>query len=143
MNLKKAIIAGICGGIVNVIYSMTICTRLITPWLKGVTGEALWKPETGLYLPTMIVFGFAICILWALGYALLYKGIPGTGLMKGVAYGIALWLLGLLPHTTALYLHTTISPEVIWVFLTANGLFRGIVLGLTFAAIYKEKTESK
>lgn len=138
MNWKRALLAGIGGAIVNVIYSMLICTQLIIPWLKEVTAPELWIEETALYLPTMIMFGFAVCILWAFGYALLYNGIPGTGVAKGVVYGIVLWILGVLPNMAALYLHTTISPEIIWVFITANSLFRGIILGATYAVIYKE-----
>lgn len=68
----------------------------------------------------MMVFGVAICFLWAFGYAILYEGNPGTGIMKGVAYGIVLWLFGILPHMAAIYLHTTISGEIIWVFITLN-----------------------
>lgn len=122
----------------NIIYSMTVCTQLLIPWLKEVTDPGLWVEETALYLPTMMVFGLAVCFLWAFGYALLYKGIPGTGIAKGVVYGILLWVLGILPNMAALYLHTTISAEIIWVFITANGLLRGIVLGATYALIYKE-----
>lgn len=138
MNWKKALLAGIGGAIVNIIYSMLFCTNLLVPWLKEVTAPELWVEETTLFLPTMIVFGFAVCFIWAFGYALLYKGIPGTGVSKGVVYGILLWILGILPNMAALYLHTTISAEIIWFFITANGLFRGIVLGATYALIYKE-----
>lgn len=138
MNWKRVLLAGIGGSIVNIIYSMLICTQFLIPWLKEATGPELWVEETGLFLPTMIVFGFAICFLWAFGYALLYEGIPGTGVAKGVVYGILLlWILGVLPHMVALYLHTTISAEIIWIFITANALLRGIVLGATYALIYK------
>lgn len=139
MNYKKALLAGIGGAIVNVVYSMIICTEILVAWLKEVTASELWVEETGLFLPSMIVFGFAICFLWAFGYALLYKGIPGTGVVKGVVYGvIVLGVLGVLPHMVALYLHTTISAEIIWIFITANAFVRGAVLGATYALIYKE-----
>jgi len=113
--------------------------QIVIPWLKEVTSPELWVEETALHLPTMIVFGFAICFLWAFGYALIYKGIPGTGVSKGLVYGIiVLWMLGVLPHMAALYLETTISAEVIWIFITANALIRGIILGITYALLYKE-----
>jgi hypothetical protein len=139
MDWKRVFFAGIGGTIVNIIYSMTICTQIIVPWLKEVTGPELWVEETGLFLPTMIAFGTIICFLWAFGYALLYKGIPGAGIAKGVIYGIlVMWILGVLPHMAALYLHTTISPEIIWIFITANALLRAIILGVTYAITYKE-----
>ena len=139
MNWKRVLFAGIGGTIVNIIYSMVICNQIIIPWLKEVTAPKLWVEETGLFLPTMIVFCIVICFLWAFGYAVLYKGIPGAGITKGVVYGIlVMWMLGVLPHMVALYLHTTISPEIIWIFITANALLRGIILGATYAVIYKE-----
>lgn len=139
MDWKRVLLAGIGGTIVNIVYSMLVCTQFIIPWLKEVTPPELWIEETALYLPIMMVFGFAVCFLWAFGYALLYKGLPGTGISKGVVYGIlVLWVLGVLPNMAALYLHTTISAEIIWVFITANSLLRGIVLGVTYGFIYKE-----
>lgn len=88
MNKKRTLLAGIGGAIVNAIYSIIVCTNIVIPWLKEVTSPELWVEETALFLPTMIVFGFVICFLWAFGYALLYKGIPGTGIVKGLVYGI-------------------------------------------------------
>jgi len=114
-----------------------VCTHLIIPWVKKVTPPNFWVPETGPHLLIMIIFGFAICILWAFGYALLYKGLPGSGLSKGVLYGFLLWLLGVLPHTLALHLHTNIWPEFNWVFLSADSLGRWVILGVVYASIYK------
>lgn len=101
------------------------------------TPSDLWVPETGLHIFIMIIFGFAICILWAFGYALLYKGLPGSGLGKGVIYEFLLWLLGMLPNTLALHLHTNIWPEFNWFFLSVNSLIRWIILGMIYALIYK------
>jgi hypothetical protein len=108
MNWKRALLAGIGGAVVNAIYSMLFCTQLLVHWLKEVTAPELWVEETALFLPTMIVFGFAVCFLWAFDYALLYKGIPGTGVSKGVVYGIlVLWMLGILPNMAA---HLSTQP---------------------------------
>lgn len=137
MNWRRVLIAGVVGGVANAVYSVLVCTNLIIPWVKKVTPPDFWVPETGLHTLIMIVFGFAICILWAFGYALLYKGIPGSGLSKGLLYGFLLWLLGILPQTLALHLHTNIWPEFNWVFLSANSLVRWVILGVVYASIYK------
>jgi len=137
MNLKKVLIAGVVGAVINAVYSILVCTQLIIPYAKRVTPSGFWVPETGFHTFIMIIFGFAICILWAFGYALLYKGIPGTGLSKGVIYGFLLWLLGMLPNNLALQLHTNIWPEFNWVFLSVGSLIRWIILGMIYALIYK------
>jgi hypothetical protein len=137
MNLKKVLIAGVVGAVINAIYSILVSSQLIIPYVKRVTPSDLWIPETGFHTFIMIIFGFAICILWAFGYALLYKGIPGTGLSKGVIYGLLLWLLVMLPNNLALQLHTNIWPEFNWVYLSVDSLIRRIILGMICALIYK------
>jgi len=137
MNLKKVLIAGIIAGVVNTVYSILVCSGFIMPYLEEITGSDFWVENTVSHIAIMTIFSFSICILWAFGYALLYKGIPGSGLSKGVAYGFLLWLLGILPQTVALHLHTTIWPEFNWVFLSINSLVRWLILGLVYAFIYK------
>jgi len=137
INSKKVIIAGIVGGIVNTIYSILVCSGIMMPYLEEITGKDFWIPNTVAHIAIMTVFSFLICILWAFGYAILYKGIPGVGLSKGVSYGFLLWLLGILPQTVALHLHTTIWPEFNWVFLSINSLVRWLILGIVYATIYK------
>jgi uncharacterized membrane protein YagU involved in acid resistance len=137
MNLKKVLIAGVVGAVINAIYSILVSSQLIIPYVKRVTPSDLWIPETGFHTFIMIIFGFAICILWAFGYALLYKGIPGIGLSKGVNYGLLLWLLVMLPNNLALQLHTNIWPEFNWVYLSVDSLIRRIILGMICALIYK------
>ena len=137
MNFKKILIAGMVGAVINSIYSIIVCSRLIIPYTKRVTPFDFWIPETGLHTFIMIIFGFVICILWAFGYALLYKGIPGSGISKGVIYGFLLWLLGMLPNNIALQLHTNIWPEFNWIFLSVGNLIRWIILGMIYALFYK------
>ena len=137
MNLRKVLIAGGVGGVVNAVYSFLVCNHLVIPLAKRVTPPDFWVPETGLHTLIMIVYSFAICILWAFGYALLYRGLPGSGLSKGVLYGFLLWLLGVLPNTVALHLVTNIWPEFNWVFLSADSLGRWVILGVVYGAIYR------
>ena len=77
INLKRVLIAGIVAGIVNTIYSILVCSGIIMPYLEEITGSDFWVENTVSHIAIMTVFSFSICILWAFGYALLYKGIPG------------------------------------------------------------------
>ena len=137
MNARRLVLAGIAGGVANAVYSMLVCTRLIIPFVKQVTPDGFWVPSSGQHIATMVLFGFAACLLWAFGYALLYRGIPGRGVSKGLVYGLLLWLLAILPNNAALHLHTGIWPEFNWVFLGVNNLLRWLLLGAVFALIYK------
>jgi len=137
INLKRVLIAGIVAGIVNTIYSILVCSGIIMPYLEEITGSDFWVENTVSHIAIMTVFSFSICILWAFGYALLYKGIPGVRLNKGVSYGFLLWILGILPQTVALHLHTNIWPEFNWIFLSLNSLIRWLIVGVVYAGIYK------
>ena len=139
MMFKKVLIAGVVGAVVNAVYSILICGQLIIPHVKRVTPSDFWIPQTGIHTLIMIMFGFVVCILWAFGYALLYKGIPGIGISKGVIYGCLLWLLGILPNNLALQLHTNIWPEFNWIFLSLSSLIRWVILGMIYALLYKVK----
>ena len=85
----------------------------------------------------MIVYGLVVCILWALGYALLYSGLPGSGPVKGVLYGLLLWGFGLLPNLVALHLHTKIWWQFNWGFVGTGNLLRWVILGAVYGTIYE------
>ena len=76
MDWKRALIAGVVAGIINIIYSIAVCSNLIIPYLETITGSDYWVTSTGAHIAIMAVFSICICILWAFGFALLFKSIP-------------------------------------------------------------------
>jgi hypothetical protein len=44
-------------------------------------------------IPGMAIATIAWGLLASFGFAILYEGIPGTGLKKGPYYGLVLWML--------------------------------------------------
>jgi hypothetical protein len=76
----------------------------------------------------------------ALAYALLYKGVPGTGRKKGLIFGLILWLIVGLAGELFWY---TMSP--IPFMLVVAGWLRGLIAmplgGFTMAAIYGKSLE--
>lgn len=139
INWKKLLIAGVIGGIINILYSIAVCTNLILPYLETITGPDYWIANTPEHIAIMAVFSIVVCIIWAFGYALFYKSIPGSGIIKGISYGFLLWFIGIFPQNLALHLHTQIWPEFNWIFLSVNSLIRWTILGIIFSFIYKEK----
>jgi hypothetical protein len=137
---KKLLIAGVTGGIINILYSVAVCENLILPYLKPITGSDYWVPNTPEHLAIMAIFSIGACIIWAFGFALFYKSIPGSGIAKGISYGFLLWFITILPQTIALHLHTQMWAEFNWVFLSVNSLFRWIILGIVFSLIYKKNS---
>jgi hypothetical protein len=139
INYKKLLIAGVTGGIINILYSIAVCENLILPFLNPITGSDYWVPNTPAHIAIMAVFSICACIIWAFGFAVFYKAIPGSGIAKGISYGFLLWFIAILPQTVALQLHTKMWAEFNWVFLSVNSLVRWIILGIVFSLIYKGK----
>lgn len=139
INWRKLLIAGVFGGIINIIYSVAVCTNLMLPFLETITGPEYWIANTPEHIAVMAIFSIFACIIWAFGFALFFKSIPGSGITKGVSYGFLLWFIGILPQTVALHLHTQMWVEFNWVFLSVNSLIRWTILGIVFSQIYNEK----
>ena len=70
MNWKKLLIAGVIGGIVNIIYSVAVCSNLMLPYLEPITGSDLWIESTPEHIAIMAIFSICACIIWAFGFAL-------------------------------------------------------------------------
>lgn len=100
-----------------------------------------WTPAMGLNIPvswmTLFLLNIILAIIFAWVFAILYKGIPGQGVRKGLAFGFLAWLIGVLPAMTTLYLVTNIAPLAL-VYFTVQGLFEWLVYGAVIAAIYRE-----
>lgn len=101
-----------------------------------------WTPAMGLNIPvswpTLLLLNIVLALVFAWVFALLYKGIPGRGVTKGLVFGALAWLIGVLPPMTTLYLMTNIAPGAL-VYFTVQGLVEWLVYGAIIAAIYKPK----
>ena len=80
----------------------------------------------------------AVTILFTVVFVILYKGIPGKGIKKGINYGILVWLVSAFGGLMAMPFYMTISVTVI-IYWIIQGLVVNIVNGMIVAAIYKEK----
>jgi hypothetical protein len=78
----------------------------------------------------------------ALAYAVLYKGIPGTGIKKGLIFGLILWLINRLAGELFFYTMSPI-PFMLVVAGWIHGLIVGALGGIILAAIYGKSLEGK
>jgi hypothetical protein len=99
-----------------------------------------WTPETMSEMSPswwvlLIAGNTALAIVVGLVYAVLYHGLPGRGIWKGLAYGLILWLIGVLPPAFTMYVMTVINGRVI-AYLIAQGLVEYLAYGVLVALIY-------
>lgn len=139
MNIKKGVVAGFLGGIAMVIADVVVygaTQGYLLPLYQA--SVAVWKPMEPLsawlawYLSLLVAEG----ILFGLVYSVLYNGIPGTNINKGINYGMILWLVGIVPGMAVTYLMMTVPTPIVasWLF---GGLLDVLVMGAVLAYVYE------
>ena len=92
MNTKRILIAGIAVWIISSILGWLTCGWLFN-WVYALSPN-IWKPAEemlGVNMVWMSLVGLFTAMVFALVYALLYKGIPCKGIKKGLMYGFIVW----------------------------------------------------
>ena len=140
INIKKVLIAAVAVTIVGFIFGMVTCGWLFS-WVYTLEPTNVWKVTTdedfAAAFPLMLIGSFVLNIILAGVYALVYKGIPGEGVMRGLWYGVIVWLVGVLPGMFSTYTFMTVAATVV-VYWLVQGLIAHLIYGAIIAAIYKE-----
>ena len=134
MKVVRGILGGIAFGIISQVFGFLIYGMLFMQWT--LEANRVWRPmdspfwQIGVSLAD-ILSGLTI----ALAFALLYKGIPGSGLRKGLAFGLILWLITRFAGELFFYAMTPIP-----FMLVVAGWLHGLIVlplgGMAMAAIY-------
>lgn len=142
LNIKKIFLAGIAinfisfliGGGSYLLFGRIFELEPISIWK--------WTPDMGFNIPvgwpTLLLLNIILAVLFALAFALLYKGIPGKGIQKGLFFGIIVWVVGPVPALITMYLLINIAQGALLYFFIQS-LFEWLVYGMVISAIYKEK----
>jgi hypothetical protein len=94
-------------------------------------------PMMRIWMPVVdILGGFAV----AFAYAILFKGIPGSGIKKGIFFGLILWLVTRFVGELFFYVMSPI-PFMIVIAGWIHGLFVAVLGGAALAAIYGKSLE--
>jgi len=139
MKILRGFLGGIAFGVIGEIFGWVIYGLLFMKWTEQVS--QLWRPMESLYWRVGMPLADIFCgLMIALSYAILYKGIPGTGLKKGLIFGLILWLITRLAGELFWY---TMSP--IPFMLVVAGWLHGLIAmslgGIAIAAIYGKSLE--
>ena len=83
----------------------------------------------------LVMGNTALAVVLALVYAVLYDGIPGRGVRKGLVFGLIVWLVGVLPPVFTMHVLTVMNGWAI-LYFTTQSLFEHLAYGAIIAAIY-------
>ncbi|MHC4608275.1 MAG: hypothetical protein ACYTAF_15300 [Planctomycetota bacterium] len=90
----------------------------------------------------LIVGNTVLAVFFALVYAVLYPGIPGRGIRKGLVWGFIVWLIGVVPATFTLWALTHMAPGTL-IYFTSQGFFEYLFYGAAVAVVYgREPTDA-
>lgn len=134
MRVKRMLIAGVVSRMAGTILGIVTCGGIFN-WVYALEPTDIWKPMAGPPPIWFNVASLALGIILALIYALLYRGIPGRGIVKGLVFGLFVWLVGTVPGMLATYTFMRIATGVV-IYWTIQGLVVLLVEGIIIAAIY-------
>jgi hypothetical protein len=139
MNVTKGVAAGFSAGIAMVLSGIVVwgvTQGYLMPFYEA--SAAVWKPmePLNLWLAQMWALTIAEGILYGLVYSVLYSGIPGKNVNKGLTFAVILWLVGTVPGMAITYLSMAVPTPIIasWLF---GGLINLFVMGAVLAIVYE------
>lgn len=139
MNKKQMLLAAVLIWIVGTIFSWLTCGWLFN-WIYTIE-PIIWQPvevimSTGSFVGSSLL-GLLTSILFVLVYAVFYKGIPGKGVKKGMAFGFFIWLVSGLSGMITMPFYMTIATTVVayWII---SALVMSLIKGAIVGAIYKK-----
>jgi len=139
MKILRGILGGIAFGMISEIFGWLIYGVIFMKWTTQ--SSQLWRPMDSLCwrigMPLADIFSG---LMISLGFALLYKGIPSTGIKKGLMFGFILWLIIRLAGELFWYAMTPI-PFMLVVAGWVHGLIAMLLGGVVMAAIYGKSLE--
>ena len=139
MKIGKLLLASVVVGILQSVWGWLTCGWLFN-WVYTLEPTSIWKLPEEMPFVLMAITGFLFAFLLAFVYALIYKGLPGKGVVKGLSFGLVVWLVGALPGNFSLVMVTIMAPGVV-LYWIINSLVASLWQGLIIAAIYGKGSE--
>lgn len=137
MNFKRLILAAIVVTLFNFIVGGLTCGCAFS-WVYKLEPVNVWKPMENFPFILVLATTFFIDLLFVLVYAIINKGVPGKNrYVKGLLYGLFVWMVGVVPGMISTYIFMTVSTTVV-IYWTILGLIEIPLKGLIAAAIYGE-----
>jgi len=137
MKTKKIIIAGVAISILDSIVGAVMCGGIFN-WVYKLEPTNVWKPMGDAPGLTYFIGLLLLNFIFTAVYASLKEGIFGKDkFIKGLVFGLYVWLVGMLPGMFATYMFMTVAPTVI-IYWTILALIQTPLKGLLTSSIYGE-----
>ncbi|PKP41854.1 MAG: hypothetical protein CVT95_12695 [Bacteroidetes bacterium HGW-Bacteroidetes-12] len=139
MNVKRILIASVIIWIISTAYGWLTCGCLFN-WVYELEPTRLWETPEAIqnHMIWINSLGLLTAIIFVSVYALLYKGIPGKGIKKGICFGLIIWLIGTFSGLITMPFYMTIATTVVIYWIISHFVL-SLIIGAIIGIIYKEK----
>ena len=127
--MKKILIGGLLSGAIILI--MGVVFGGMSAEMYKLSPQVFWKPMGGDWFSKMVMLDIVSGLVLACIFSIIKGALPGTGLIKGLSFGIIVWLVGPLLGLTMTYLTMAIRAKLIGIW-ALNGLVNYCIAGLVF-----------
>ncbi len=136
MNLARTLLAAVAVTVFGSVWGYVTCGWLFN-WVYMLPPVSIWRAPVEM-TPLFWVIHYLGCFILSLIFVIVLKwiarGLPGTWLVKGLAYGFIAWLLGTLPGMFGAGLFMSVNP--LWpIYSSINQLVAQPLAGLIAASI--------
>ncbi len=140
MNVKKGVVAGFFAGIAMRLSGIVIFGAILgEPWnsiedfkLSKIVLFNIWDAQIQIWVLTI-----AEGILYGLVYSVLYSGIPGKNVNKGLIFAVILWIIVTVPNIVDISIPALINAS--WLYISVfGGLINLLVMGAVLAFVYEK-----
>lgn len=138
MRWGRIFLAAVAVTVFDALYGMLTCGWLFK-WVYAIPPTDFWKPVanyTSMFWVALTIGNFILLFLLAAVFGWICKCLPGKCCCcRGSAFGLIVWLVGVLPGMFALYMFTVIAPAVLY-YWGISGLVELQIVGLIISCIY-------
>ncbi len=140
MLILRCVLGGLAVAVISQIFAMIVFIGFFESYFDATT--AIWRPMDSPYWTYGLPLADLLSgLLVSVGFLLLHRGVPGTGLRKGLNYGLIVGLICRVPGEAFYYVMLPIP-----FMLTIGGLLHGLLTmsvgGVALAAMYGKRLES-
>lgn len=119
MNVRRVIGAALLIWVATMVFRWLTCGWLFT-WVYDIPPNIWKKPEEMITVGNIIGVNLSNLVqafLFAIVFAIIYKGVPGKGVGKGIIYGFFVWLLSGFSGVVSMpfYMIVAVPVVVYWI----------------------------
>jgi len=137
MNCGRIFLAALAVTVFGMAWGMVTCGWLFN-WVYELPPVAVWKTTEAMMTPLFwainVAGHFVLAVIFVGVFAWIGNGLCGGRFGRGFRYGLAVWLVGILPGMFAVYMWMAVNPW--WPVYTAiNQLIALPICGIIASAI--------